>query len=311
MSVINRNIEYLAPENLKKGDVIGIISTARKISREEIQPSVQIIEQFGFKVSLGSHLFNEEHQFSGTDQQRVDDLHEMFLNTEVKAILMARGGYGTVRLLSLIDPKIIQKNPKWLIGYSDVTVLHSYFHQKLLMQSLHASMPINFPAYQTTDLPLQSLFNILKGEGFAYNIQASEHNRIGEAEGVLVGGNLSILYSLRGTFADIDTDGKILFIEDLDEYLYHVDRMMMNLKLGGKLDNLKALVVGGMSDMNDNAVPFGKSAKIIIKESVQDFDYPVLFDFPAGHSHDNYALPLGRKLHLTVNSTGASLRSVF
>ena len=310
MALNTINKEILTPAFLKEEDTIGIISTARKISKEELEPSIQMIEQFGFKVLLGSHLFNQDHQFSGSDQERVNDLHEMFLNSKIKAVLMARGGYGTVRLLSLIDRKIIENNPKWLIGYSDVTVLHSYFHQVLNIQTLHATMPINLSAYNSEDLPVQSLFNFLKGEGLTYQVPSSSLDRCGEAEGVLVGGNLSILYSLRGTLADIDTDGKILFIEDLDEYLYHIDRMMMNLKLGGKLDKLKALIVGGMSDMNDNTIPFGKSAKTIIHDAVEEFNYPVLFDFPAGHQHDNLALPLGQKVKLTVTSISSTLLSL-
>lgn len=310
MPELNREMEYLAPQNLKKGDVIGIVSTARKISKLELESAVQLIKMQGFGVLFGTNLFKEDHQFSGTDQERVDDLHEMFLNPKVKAVLMARGGYGTVRILPLVNPQILHNNPKWLIGYSDVTVLHSYFHQKLQMQTLHASMPVNFSAYESSDLAIRSLFDALEGKQIYYEIPASDLNSCGEVSGVLVGGNLSILYSLRGTFADIDTDGKILFIEDLDEYIYHIDRIMMNLKLGGKLDHLKALVVGGMSDMNDNTIPFGKSAKTIIKESVQEFDYPVLFDFPAGHIHDNYALPLGCQVQLIVEPSGGILKSL-
>jgi len=290
----------VSPTYLKKGDTIGIMSTARKISLEEITPAIRIIEELGYQVVLGENLFHQNHQFSGTAEQRVSDLHKMHQDSNIKAILFARGGYGTVQLLPLLDKEILLQNPKWIIGYSDVTVLHSYFHEELNRATLHASMPINFPDYQASDLSIKSIFQFLEGNSLEYTIPFSGGNRLGEAEGILVGGNLSILYSLRGTFADIDTDDKILFIEDLDEYLYHVDRMMMNLKLGGKLSNLKALIVGGMNDMNDNAIPFGQTAKEIILEAVKDYDYPLVFDFPAGHIHDNYALPLGRRLNLTV-----------
>ncbi len=256
---------------------------------------------------LGANLFEEDHQFSGTDIQRISDIHSAFENPQVKAILFARGGYGTVRLLEYIDPEIIKTKPKWIIGYSDVTVLHSYFHEQLCIQTIHASMPINFATYQQMDQTIESLFDAIEGKLLHYKIKSSSENKLGNAEGVFVGGNLSILYSLRGTLADIDTENKILFIEDLDEYLYHVDRMMMNLKIGGKLNRLKALVVGGMSDMNDNAIPFGKTAKEIILDAVKEFDYPVLFDFPAGHINQNYALRLGCNARVEINSEYAFL----
>ena len=290
------------PEFLKKGDTIGVISTARKISREELQPAIYLLEDLGYKCKLGQNLFLQDNQFAGTSLERASDLHDMFADKSVKAILCARGGYGTVQLIPHLDLDIISKNPKWLIGYSDVTVLHSFLHENTQVQSLHATMPINFALYQKTDLPISSMFNILEGKEFKYEISSSVMNKTGIAEGVIVGGNLSILYSLRGTNADVDTDGKILFIEDLDEYLYHIDRIMMNLKIGGKLKDLKALIVGGMNDMNDNDTPFGKSAKEIIRDAVGEYDYPVLFDFPAGHIHNNYALPLGRNVKLEINS---------
>ena len=299
-----------SPKYLKKGDTIGIISTARKISKEEIWTAVQYIESKGYKTLLGKNLFGENNQFSGTIEQRVADFHDMHLNPKVKAILLARGGYGTVQLLPHINQSILQNNPKWIIGYSDVTVLHSYFHQELNQQSLHATMPINFPSYQSNDLPITSLFDALEGGVLEYNIASDKMNIEGQAKGLLVGGNLSILYSLRGTPADLDTNGKILFIEDLDEYLYHIDRMMMNLKLGGKLEHLKALIVGGMSDMNDNTIPFGKTAKQIILDTVREYNYPVLFNFPSGHIKENYALILGRNIHLQVQKEQSVLKYI-
>ena len=295
------------PHSLKKGETIGIISSARKISLDEIEPAIKIIEAYGYKVQLGKNLLEEDYQFAGTDQQRAADLQEMFLNPKVKAVLFARGGYGTVRLLPYLDSKIFKTNPKWIIGYSDITVLHSYFQTTIQIQSLHASMPINFSAYQKDDMSISSLFDVLEGKPLTYSIPSDRMNRNGKAEGVLVGGNLSILYSLRGTSIDIDTNHKILFIEDLDEYLYHIDRIMMNLKIGGKLDDLKALIVGGMNDMNDNTIPFGKTAKEIILEAVSQYNYPVLFDFPAGHILNNYALPMGRKIQINVAPKNSSI----
>lgn len=302
-----QNQIYQKPPNLSVGDTIGIVSTARKISKEEIAAAKRIIQDLGYKVVFGNHLFGEYHQFSGTAEERAEDLNDMYVNPDIKAILCARGGYGTVQLLPLLKQEYIKKNQKWLIGYSDVTVLHSYLHQQHNIQTLHATMPINFSSYTIDDEPIISMFKVLKGESLIYKLPTNSLNIKGEAEGVLVGGNLSILYSLRGTLADIDTQGKILFIEDLDEYLYHIDRMMMNLKVGDKLKNLKALIVGGMSDMNDNAIPYGQTAKEIILDAVREYNYPVIFDFPAGHIQKNFALPLGQIVRLTVENDNTQL----
>ena len=289
---------YQRPIALSKGDTIAIVSTARKISLEELQPAIKLIESLGYQYKLGQNIFNVENQFAGTRTERAADLQNAFDDTKVKAILCARGGYGTVQLLPFLDLEKINKNPKWLIGYSDVTVLHSFLHNNSNMQTLHASMPINFKDYNTESQSIRSLFSVLEGRSVSYKIPIAKYNRKGDAEGVIVGGNLSIIYSLRGTLADLDTDNKILFIEDLDEYLYHIDRIMMNLKIGGKLKKLKALVVGGMSDMNDNDTPFGRSAKQIIYDAVEEYNYPLIFDFPAGHISENYAIPMGRKIQI-------------
>ncbi len=299
----------ITPPFLTKGSTIGLLATARKISQEEIQPAVDLIEHLGYQVKFSEHLFLENHQFSGTDKQRASDLMSFFQDESVDAILCARGGYGTVRLLPFLDAELIQNKPKWLIGYSDVTVLHSLLHQYGIA-SLHAIMPINFKDYTVQSKSIKTLFSLLEGEKFNYTINSVENNRLGSAEGVLVGGNLSMLYSLRGTPLDINTEGKILFIEDLDEYLYHIDRMMMNLKIGGFLKGIKALIVGGMSDMNDNTIPFGKTAQEIISEAVQDYDFPLVFDFPAGHISENWALPLGQKISLTVEAKHVSMRVI-
>lgn len=295
------------PNHLKEGDKIGIISTARKISDIELQPAITKLQEWGFEVVLGNNLFQEHHQFAGTDEQRAADLQKMMDNDSVKAIICARGGYGTVRIIDKLDFSKFKQHPKWLIGYSDVTVLHSYIHEQLNIETLHATMPINFPEKGGDSASTEGLRKFLFGEITPYEFNTHTLNRSGNCEGVLVGGNLSILYALRGTNIDIDTKGKILFIEDLDEYLYHIDRIMTNLKLGGKLSLLKGLVIGGMSDMNDNQVPFGKNACEIIAEAVAEYDYPVCFNFPAGHKEPNMPLIMGRDVKLEVSSTGSCL----
>mgnify|MGYP006427898017 CR=1 FL=1 len=292
-------------KDLDIGDKIGIISTARKISLEELKPSIKLLEEWGLKVVFGKNLFEEDNQFSGTVTQRSSDLQSMIDDDSIKAILCARGGYGTVQIIDKVDFSHLIKNPKWIIGYSDVTVLHSHLHQ-LGITSLHATMPINFE--KNTPKALESLKSALFGLGNLTEIDHHHFNRFGKVEGEIVGGNLSILYSLLGSDSDINTDGKILFIEDLDEYLYHIDRMMINLKRNGKLKNLKALIIGGMSDMNDNTIPFGKTAEEIILEYIKEFDFPVCFNFPAGHLDDNRTLVFGKECTLEINENGVILK---
>lgn len=294
------------PEKLKIGDKIGIISTARKITYEELAAAIKIIESWGLKVELGSNLFEADDQFSGTLEQRITDLQAMIDDDSIKAILCARGGYGTVQIIDKINFYKLKNNPKWIVGYSDVTVLHSHLN-KLGIASLHATMPINFE--KNTPKTLESLRSALFGLGNLTEINHHHYlNRFGTVEGEIIGGNLSILYSLLGSDSDIDTEGKILFIEDLDEYLYHIDRMMINLKRNGKFTKLKGLVVGSMSDMNDNTIPFGKKAEEIILSHTKEYNFPICFGFPAGHFDDNRALVFGKECTLDINENGVILK---
>jgi len=298
------------PSFLKPNEKIGIVATARKISLEEIQVATNKFNEWGLEVLLGENLFHEDHQYSGTDAERTSDLQQMLDDDSVRAIVIARGGYGTVRIIDHLNFDKFIKNPKWIIGYSDVTALHSHIHQQFNIQTLHATMPLNFPADGKNNNALHSLKKALFGEAVEYTVKPHVLNRMGKASGILTGGNLSLLYALSGTPSDISTEGKILFIEDLDEYLYHIDRMMMNLKRSGKLSHLKALIVGGMTEMRDNTIPFGKEAYQIIAEAVAGFDYPVLFDFPAGHIEDNRALILGGNCEVEINKELSTLRFI-
>lgn len=288
------NIKYI-----RQKDVVGIISTARKISLEEIQPAIELLESWDLKVEIGKTIGLEDNQFAGTDEDRIKDFQDMLDDEEVKAIWCARGGYGTVRIIDELDFTKFKKNPKGIVGYSDVTVLHNHINN-LGFETLHATMPINVA--KNSIEALNSLKDGLFGKLLKYSIKTDKLNKFGEANGELVGGNLSMLYSLLGSETAINTDGKILFIEDLDEYLYHVDRMMQNLKRNGYFDNLKGLIVGSMSDMNDNEIPFGKTAKQIVFDACKDYDFPICFDFPAGHVDDNRALIFGRHVELKVES---------
>jgi len=291
------------PAYLKQGDKVAIIATARKISQEELQAAVTFLEGYGLSAVFGKHLFAVDNQYAGTDSQRAEDLQWALDDAEIKAVFVARGGYGTVRLMEAVSFDGFLKSPKWIVGYSDITVLHNVIH-RLGVETLHATMPINFHKHEEAT---RSMMQALMG-GLNYTT-AMPHplNRKGKASGEMVGGNLSLIYSLSGTKYDIDTAGKVLFIEDLDEYLYHIDRMMMQLKLSGKLERLSGLVVGGMTDMKDNLVPFGKTAEEIILDAVKEYPFPVCFHFPAGHIDKNMALYLGRKTKLEVHADSVSL----
>lgn len=287
------------PPYLKAGDTIAIVASARKISPEELQPAVETLKSWGLQVKLGPNLFKVDNQFAGTDEERAADVQWALDSKEIKAVLFARGGYGTVRIIDILDFTAFVMQPKWIIGYSDITVLHEHINQNFGVATLHATMPINFTKNQEAT---ESLRRAIFGESIKYTIEAHSLNRTGEAKAELVGGNLSLIYALCGSKSDIDTSGKILFLEDLDEYLYHIDRMMMNLKRSGKLENLAGLVVGGMSDMKDNAVPFGKTAEEIIHDAVKEYNYPVCFNFPAGHIDRNLAIYLGKEASLRVHT---------
>lgn len=291
----------IIPPPLQPGSVIGLCAPARKVTPAEMAPGIAVLESWGYRVKTAPNLYDEHHQFSGTDAQRAADLQFLINDPEVDAIMAARGGYGCVRIIDRIDLSPLQSKPKWVIGFSDMTVLHNHIHQQLGLATLHSPMMYSLAENRTLPVAIDSLRNVLKGEPIDIHVDAHPNNRNGEAEGILVGGNLSLLYALSGTPSDIDTRGKILFLEDLDEYLYHIDRMLLQLKRSGKLSELKGLIIGGMSDMKDNVVPFGKTAEVIIAEAVAEYDYPVCMGFPAGHITDNRALVLGASYQLNVS----------
>ncbi|MGB1204338.1 MAG: S66 peptidase family protein [Chitinophagales bacterium] len=296
------------PSYLQKGDSVGIVCTARHLQASEITSAIQLLESWGLRVVLGKTLGLKHHQFAGTDMERAADFQEMLDNKEIKAIICGRGGYGTVRMIDKIDFSKFEQHPKWIVGFSDITVLHSHIHTNCGVATLHASMPIVFET--NTERAIESLRKALFGENLTYETAIHTMNRVGEGRGEIIGGNLSLIYSLIGSNSDIDTKGKILMLEDLDEYLYHIDRMMMNLKRSGKLENLAGLLVGGMSDMNDNTTPFGKTAYEIIAEHTQEYEYPISFGFPVGHWPNNHAIYLGQKARLKVQKDKACMEYI-
>ncbi len=278
--------------------------------RDELIEGIELAKSWGLNVKLGSCIGKKHYQQAGTARQRAADLQAALEDPKVKAVWCARGGYGTVHLLDHIEPEVFTNNPKWLVGFSDVTVLHNTLHG-LGLPSLHAQMPFNIgsKSNDARESLRRALFGEQLGISMSHPAAMVSVARQGEGEGVLVGGNLSLLYALRGTPFDIDPAGKILFLEDLDELLYHVDRMVTNLKLGGWFNNLAGLIVGGMTDMRDKDPldPFGKTAEQIVADAVGEAPYPVCYGFPAGHIADNRALVMGQTAKLSVTATGATL----
>ncbi|UFH36167.1 S66 peptidase family protein [Flavobacterium acetivorans] len=295
----------ITPPRLQKGDTVAILATARKNTDDNLKPAIDLLQSWGLEVLIGKTIGLDHNQLAGTDEERAADFQQQLDNPNVKAIWCVRGGYGTVRMLDLLDFTQFKQNPKWIIGFSDITVLHS--HLNLMgYKSIHAIMPISLE--KASDEAIETLKTALFGKPLTYEINTDAKNRLGTASGELVGGNLSILYSLFGSPTAIECQDKILFIEDLDEYLYHIDRMMMNLKRNGCLENIKGIIVGSMSKMRDNEIPWGKDAFEIIEEITRNHSLPVLYNFPAGHIDDNRALILGSQVTIEVNNRKSILR---
>ena len=288
------------PPYLQKGDTIGIVCPAGAMPAAKAETCIKVLKQWGYKVKVGMTLGHEYNYFSGTDEERLTDLQTMLDDKEVKAVLCGRGGYGTNRIIDAIDWKAFKKNPKWIIGFSDITVLHSCLFTKLKTASLHAPMAAAFNDDGFKNPYVLSLKKALSGKPAIYKTAGHSFNRKGTAKGQLLGGNLSLLAHQVGTLSDIDTRGKILFIEDVGEYLYNVDRMMIQLQRSGKLNGLKGLIVGGFSDMKDTTTPFGQTVEELIWDKVKAYNYPVCFHFPVSHDKENFALKVGSAYELTV-----------
>lgn len=294
------------PALLNKGDKIGLVAPAGKIDRKKIDLAKTVLESIGYEVILGKHVYDEHHIFAGTDENRTADFQFMLDHEEIKAIICARGGYGCIRIIDKLTFDAFERHPKLLIGFSDITIFHSRLNH-LHFGSLHATMPINFTENIADSGSLQKLVDYLDGKLTHYQIPTHQLNRAGYCEAQLVGGNLSIICSLNATDHELNTHRRILFIEDLNEDLYHLDRLMQNLKLSGKLAHLEGLIIGGMSDMKDSDPSFGKSAYEIIHDAIKDYNYPVIFDFPAGHIDQNWPLPLGKKVTLSASEKEVTL----
>lgn len=293
-------MKFIFPPYLKKNDTVAIVAPARKVTKGEMLMPAEILKSWGLKVVMGKNLFKEKNQFSGTDEQRLSDLQDALDNKNIKAIFCARGGYGTLRLIDQLNFTQFKKKPKWLVGFSDITILHTHINKNLSIATMHAPMPLTFlKSVDAVETLRKSLFgesNTCKFSGHTINAPKS-----GNLEGVIVGGNLSLLYAMQGSHSQVDTKNKIIFIEDLDEYLYHIDRMVLSLKRSNFFKGCKALLVGGMSDMKDNAIPFGKTAEEIIVDNLKDLNVPIIFNFPAGHINENYSITFGKVATISIS----------
>jgi muramoyltetrapeptide carboxypeptidase len=296
------------PPYLKNGDCIGIVSPAGYMPTEKMETCLNTLQDWGYTVKMGATTHSQsQNYFSGTDEERLSDLQEMLDDPEVQAILCARGGYGMSRIIDKLSFKKFRKHPKWIIGFSDITVLHAHLYSKYGIASLHAPMAAAFNDEGYRNIYIASLKNALEGKSASYDVKPHILNKAGEAEGVLVGGNLSLLTHLTGSVSEFKTKNRILFLEDIGEYLYNVDRMMIHLKRAGKFNKLAGLIIGGFTDSKDTERPFGKSIDDILSEHVKDLEIPICFGFPVSHEAENYALKIGGSYKLSVNHTGVQL----
>jgi muramoyltetrapeptide carboxypeptidase len=304
------------PRYLKKGDTIGITAPAGYISAEEVAPSIQLMESWGYKINVGDTIGKKDFTFAGTDEERLTDFQKMLDDPKVKAIMCARGGYGSIRILDKINWTRFKTRPKWIIGFSDITVLHAHINRNFGIATIHSKMCNSFPDDWSKAEPIQietieSIHKALSGEKMKYEATPNSNNRLGIAEGNLVGGNLKTLETLAGSASDLYTAGKILFVEDTGEYMYSIDRMFWSLKRTGKLSRLKGLIVGGFKVKTDaDTEDFGETLEQIVLEKIQNYKYPVCFDFPVGHQKNNFALKCGIKYRIHISTDSVSLKEI-
>ncbi|WP_231458500.1 LD-carboxypeptidase [Pedobacter sp. Leaf132] len=295
------------PPYLKKGDKIAIVCPAKKLPKP-IDYAIALLERWGLEVVIGKSVYAESHQFAGTDELRAADIQQFLDDKEIKAIIAGRGGYGSIRIIDELDFSTFEKSPKWIIGFSDITVLLSHIFAQYETQSMHAQMPYTFE--EATPESLLSLRKAIFGETQSYEYESSFQNRSGASTGVLIGGNLTLLCFLEGSASEIDYDGKILFIEDVGEQEYSIDRMLRMLKRAGKLAKLKGLIIGAFNEISEEKIPFGQTADEVIWDIVKDYDYPVCFNFPSGHIDNNLTMIVGAKVKLDVENNKVKFKYI-
>ena len=298
------------PPYLKEGDNIGIVCPAGYMPAESAETALKVFKEWGFKVTPGITFGKKHNYFAGTDDERLYDLQHMMDDPAIDAIFCARGGYGTGRIIERLSFRKFCKRPKWIIGFSDITVLHSHLFANYKIASLHAPMASAFNDGQYSNEFIQSLHEALTGKKGGYEVASHAYNRYGSVKGTLVGGNLSLLAHLVGTSSEVNTKGKILFIEDIGEYIYNIDRMLYQLKRSGVFENLGGLIVGGFTEIKDTEIPFGQAVEEVIRDIVDPYSFPVCFSFPVSHEKENYALKVGVKYKLTVKETKSTLKEL-
>jgi muramoyltetrapeptide carboxypeptidase len=300
----------MVPEYLKEGSVIGITCPSGYVSADRVSYACTVLEKWGFKVRIGKTVGSEHFYFSGTDEERASDLQSMLDDPSIDAILMGRGGYGMSRIIDRLSFEAFRLKPKWMCGFSDITVLHNHLQAKIGVATLHSPMCGAFKPETENEPYLLSLRTALTGGRLEYNMPGSGYNRAGSATGIITGGNLAILAHLTGSVSEVDTRGKILFIEDIGEHLYNADRLLLNLKRAGKLDHLAGLAVGSFTEMQDTERPFGQTIEALISDKVKEYAYPVCFNVPIGHQTVNHTLKLGVQYSMEVTMAGARMWSV-
>ena len=303
------NNKLIKPEYLKKGDTVAIVAPSGVLKNYKgyMLKAKELLKSWGLEVSIGENVFNDNGHFAGTDNQRSADFQLALDDKSIKAIWCARGGYGAMRVIDNLNFEKYKENPKWIIGYSDITAVHNDLHNNK-SESIHGIM---CKSLEKIDIDNNESISLLKktlfGEKLSYTIEGNNYNIEGNSNGQLIGGNLTLLHCLLGSESSIDTDGKILFIEDLGEYLYHIDRMLISLKRAGYFDNCKGLIVGDFTDIRKNTTPFGRDLKELILDIVREYDFPVSFGFPAGHGEKNYPMILGREINLEVSKQQSTI----
>jgi len=303
------NTPLLKPEFLAKDDSVAIVAPSGilKNRNKEIERADSLLKSWGLKVVIGDNVFRQSGHFAGTDEERAQDFQNYLDNPNIKAIWCARGGYGTVRIIDMLDYTEFKKHPKWVIGYSDITALHNELHNEGI-QSIHAMMCTSLTEdLSAIETSIESLKNVIFGSPISYVLEGSNYNKPGTAVGQLVGGNLTMLHTMLGSRTSIDTSGKIMLIEEIGEYKYHIDRMLQSMKRAGYFDNLKGLIVGDMSKLRTNTTLWGTSIEQLILDALEEYDFPIAFNMQAGHENDNRALILGAQIDLTVDSDRSSV----
>lgn len=315
-AMISQNVNFknptenlIQPPYLKAGDTVAIVAPSGilKHRNEEVERAKRLLKQWNLNVVVGKHVFNQANHFAGTDQERCEDFQNALDNPNIKAIWCARGGYGTVRILDKLDYTKFLEQPKWIIGYSDITALHNQIHN-LGVQSLHAMMCVSLPKDESeVEQTIATFKKAIFGETLSYTLEGSKYNQTGEVRAPIVGGNLTMLHTMLGSKTSVDTSGKILFIEEIGEYKYHIDRMLQSLKRAGYFDHCKGVIVGDMTKLRKNTTLWGTSIEQLILDALADYDFPIAFNMPAGHEEDNRALILGRNATLKVEKTKSTL----